>query len=396
MALSCVFVRRIMAASGTALVLSLLSSTIAAGEDGFALKAPQAFLIDDRSGTVLLAKNATTQIPPASLAKLMTAEIVFEAIESGKTTLETTYPVSEYAWRTGGAPSGTSTMFARIKSAPTVSDLLQGLIVQSANDAAIILAEGLAGSEQDFVRQMNERAQVLGLKGSKFVNSTGLPAEGQKVTLEDLTALARHIHSAHREFYRYYSQDAFTWNNIMQRNRNPLLRLDVGADGLGTGYTEASGYALVGSAERNGRRLFLGVSGLASAKEREEEARKLLEWGMSAFDDMRLYAANDIVGEAQVFGGAKAHVPLKVKDTVELLLPKETRDRLKARLIYEGPLAAPVKADTQIGTLQFELGGKVLRKLPVFAAHDVAKGSLTRRAWSSMVELSTGWLRKYL
>ncbi|WP_343314122.1 D-alanyl-D-alanine carboxypeptidase family protein [Brucella sp. BE17] len=385
-----------MALAGGVLALSLASSNLASSQEGFTVKAPQAFLIDDHSGTVLLAKDASAPIPPASLAKLMTAEIIFEAIESGKTTLETTYPVSEHAWRTGGAPSGTSTMFARIKSSPTVSDLLQGLIVQSANDAAIILAEGLAGSEQDFVRQMNERAQVLGLKGSHFVNSTGLPAEGQKVTLEDLTDLARHIHSAHRAFYQYYSQGSFTWNNITQRNRNPLLRLDVGADGLGTGYTEASGYALVGSAERNGRRLFLALSGLASAKEREQEARKLLEWGMTAFDDLRLYGANDVVGEAQVFGGAMAYVPLKVKDEVELLLPKDGRDRLKARLIYEGPLVAPVTAESPIGALQFELGGKVLRKVPVFAAQDVSQGSLTRRAWSSMVELSTGWLRKYL
>ncbi len=165
-------------------------------------------------------KGADKPVPPASLAKLMTAEVVFEALEKGRTTLETAYPVSEYAWRTGGAPSGTSTMFARIKSTPTVADLLQGMIVQSANDGAIVLAEGLAGSEQTFAGAMNQRAKELGLSSSKFVNSTGLPAAGQVVTLEDLLNLARHIHAAHPEYYRYYEQPAYTWNNITQRNRN--------------------------------------------------------------------------------------------------------------------------------------------------------------------------------
>ncbi|TNV15090.1 D-alanyl-D-alanine carboxypeptidase [Ochrobactrum teleogrylli] len=381
---------------GIAAALTSVIAEAAPVETSFVVKAPQALLIDDRSGTVLLSKNADVPIPPASLAKLMTAEVVFEALEKGQTTLETPYTVSENAWRTGGAPSGTSTMFARIKSAPTVADLLQGLIVQSANDGAIILAEGLAGSEKGFAERMNGRAKELGLSGSVFVNSTGLPADGQSVTLDDLAKLARHIHSAHPDFYKYYAQEAFTWNNITQRNRNPLLRLDVGADGMGTGYTEASGYALVASAEQNGRRLFLALSGLASVKEREEEARKLIQWGMTSFDDMRLYSANDIVGEAQVFGGTQASVSLKVKDDVELLLPKEGREKLKARFIYEGPLHAPVAVESKVGMLEFDLNGNMVQQVPLFAAQSVEKGSLVQRAWSSAVELSTGWLRKYL
>ena len=326
----------------------------------------------------------------------MTAEVVFEALDKGDITLQTPYTVSEYAWRTGGAPSGTSTMFARIKSTATVADLLQGMIVQAANDGAIILAEGLAGSEQAFAQRMNERAHQLGLTGSVFVNATGLPAPGQAVTLDDLVTLARHIHSAYPQYYKFYSQPAFTWNNIMQRNRNPLLRLGIGADGMGTGYTQASGYALVGSAEQNGRRLFLAMSGLASIKDREEEARKLIQWGMTAFDDTRLYAANDVVGEAQVFGGAEGAVPLKVKDDVEVLLPKEGRDKLKARIVYTGPVRAPVARDTQIGTLRLQLNGTTLREVPVFAAKAVDKGSMSQRAWGAAMELSTGWLRRYL
>lgn len=362
----------------------------------FATKAPQVLLLDDKSGTVLLSKNPDMKVPPASLAKLMTAEVVFEALEKGQTTLETSYPVTEYAWRTGGAPSGTSTMFAKIKSTPTVADLLQGMIVQAANDGAIILAEGLSGSEAAFAQKMNERAKELGLTGSNFMNSTGLPAAGQTITLSDLIVLARHIHSAHPERYAYYAQPAFTWNNIMQRNRNPLLRLDIGADGMGTGYTEASGYALVGSAEQNGRRLFLAMSGLTSIKEREEEAKKLIQWGMTSFDTVSIYAANEEVATAQVFGGTVSSVPLKVKNDVELLLPKEGRDKLKARISYEGPLNAPVEAETQVGTLQFELNGNVVQEMPLYTKQTVPVGSLSQRAMGAAMELSTGWLRKYL
>ncbi|MCV9907198.1 D-alanyl-D-alanine carboxypeptidase [Brucella sp. HL-2] len=362
----------------------------------FATKAPQVLLLDDKSGTVLLSKNPDMKVPPASLAKLMTAEVVFEALEKGQTTLETSYPVTEYAWRTGGAPSGTSTMFAKIKSTPTVADLLQGMIVQAANDGAIILAEGLSGSEAAFAQKMNERAKDLGLIGSNFVNATGLPAEGQTVTLSDLIKLARHIHSAHPERYVYYAQPAFTWNNIMQRNRNPLLRLDIGADGMGTGYTEASGYALVASAEQNGRRLFLAMSGLTSIKEREEEAKKLIQWGMTSFDTISIYSANEEIGTAQVFGGSASSVSLKVKDDVELLLPKEGRDKLKARISYEGPLNAPIETDTQVGTLRFELNGNVVQQMPLYTAQSVSVGTLSQRAMGAALELSTGWLRKYL
>lgn len=287
-------------------------------------------------------------------------------------------------------------MFARIKSTPTVGDLLQGMIVQSANDGAIVLAEGLAGSEEAFVKRMNARAQELGLTGSKFVNATGLPARGQVVSLQDLVKLAQHIREAHPEYYKYYSQPTFTWNNITQRNRNPLLRLDVGADGMGTGFTEASGFSLVGSAEQNGRRLYLAMSGLSSTKEREEEAKRLLQWGMSAFDDVQLFPANAVVGEAHVFGGAQAYVPLKVKDRVELLLPKEGRDKLKGRLVYKGPLDAPLAGDQQVGVLELELNGSIIRNVPVFTAQSVDSGSLSKRALGGVMELSTGWLRKYL
>lgn len=365
-------------------------------KEPFVTKAPQVLLIDHDSGTVLLAKNPDKNIAPASLAKLMTAELVFHALKENRIRLDTTYTVSEYAWRTGGAPSRTSTMFAALKSSISVEDLLQGMIVQAANDGAIILAEGLAGNEQSFVEMMNNRAVELGLSNSRFVNSTGLPAPEQTVTLSDLLRLAQHIYTTYPEFYKFYSQPNFTWNKIFQRNRNPLLALDIGADGLATGYTEDSGYALVGSAAKNGRRLFLAMSGLATIKEREEEAKKLVDWGMSAFDEVQIFSAEDIVGDAEVFGGSQATVPLKVENEVSLLLPKDGREKLKASLIYEGPLQAPFAAGIRVGTVQFELDGATVRELPVVTARAVQEGTLSQKARSAALELATGWMRKYL
>jgi len=358
-------------------------------------KAQQALLIDDKTGTVLFAKNADELIPPASLAKLMTMEVVFDALAKGELSLDQTYSVSEYAWRTGGAPSGTSTMFAKIKSTPRVEDLIQGVIVQSANDGCIVLAEGMAGSEEQFVRRMNERARALGLENATFVNSTGLPAPGQKVSIGELVNLARHIHRTYPQFYKYYAQESFTWNNIFQRNRNPLLRLDIGADGLGTGYTQESGFALVGSAERNGRRLFLGMSGLASDKERAEEARKLIEWGMDNFEDVLLFPKDDIVGEASVYGGAHSQVKLRTGEAVELLLPKRDRPPLKARIVYNGPLVAPVEAGKEIGTLKIWMGDDLIQEKPVYTAEAVSEGGIGKKAFDAALELSTGWIRQY-
>lgn len=358
-------------------------------------KAPQVLLIDDRSDTILLSKNPDKAIPPASLAKLMTAEVVFAALSKGEITMEQTFAVSENAWRTGGAPSGTSTMFAKIKSTPRVEDLLQGMIVQSANDACIILAEGIAGSEAAFAIRMNERAKQLGLNQSVFVNSTGLPAEGQSVTLSELVTLARHIHGTYPQFYKYYAQDAFSWNNIFQRNRNPLLRLNIGADGLGTGFTKDSGYALVGSAEQNGRRLFLAMSGLATDKERAEEARKLMQWGMTEFEDVRLFNAGTIVADASVYGGAQSSVTLVVKDDFELLLARQGRETLRAEVDYIGPLLAPLSQGDEVGTLRIMMGNTLVKETPLFVGQTVAQGSLQERALGALFELSTGWIRKY-
>ncbi len=359
----------------------------------FETKAKQAFMIDADTGTILFSKDADKPIPPASLAKLMTMEVVFQAIRAGRLTLEDQFQVSENAWRTGGAASGGSTMFAELKSTIRLGDLIQGVIIQSANDACIIIAEGMAGSEENFATLMTERARNIGLVRSVFKNSTGLPAEGQVVTVRELVELGLHIWREYPDFYKYYSRPDFTWNKITQRNRNPLLAMNIGADGMKTGFTEESGYAIVGSVNRDGKRLFAALSGMASERERAEEARKMLEWGMRAFRKSELFAENEVVGEAQVYGGVKPGVALKANGPVAIFVPITNKDRLIARIVYEGPVMAPVEEGTPVGTLRVWIGDTLSQETPLFAAESVEVGSLHQRAWDAVGELLVGWLR---
>ena len=359
----------------------------------FETKATQAFMIDAETGTILFAKDADKLIPPASLGKLMTMEVVFNELKSGRLTLNDTFPVSENAWRVGGAPSGTSTMFAELKSSIRVEDLIQGVVIQSANDGCIILAEGIAGSEENFAKLMTERARAIGLPTSVFKNSNGLPAEGQVVTVRELAVLARHIRNEYPEYYKYYSRPDFTWNGIFQRNRNPLLSMEIGADGMKTGFTEESGYAIVGSVNRDGKRVFAAMSDLASEADRANEARKLLEWGMSAFKRNQLFAADEIIGEARVYGGAKSDVPLKANAPVNIFFPVDSTDRLSARIVYQGPLVAPVAEGARVGSLRVWIGDTMSQETPLFAAESVEPGKLPERALDALGELLIGWLR---
>ncbi|WP_048646384.1 D-alanyl-D-alanine carboxypeptidase family protein [Nitratireductor soli] len=373
----------------------LLLGTQWAAAQLFETRAKQAFMIDAETGTVLFSKDADTPVPPASLAKLMTMEVVFNAIKSGRLALSDEFYVSEHAWRTGGAVSGTSTMFAEIKSSVPLEALIQAVIVQSANDGCIIIAEGMAGSEENFARLMTERARAIGLKDSVFVNATGLPATGQHVTMRDLAMLGTHIWREYPEFYKYYAQESFTWNKILQRNRNPLLRMDIGAEGMKTGFTEGSGYAIVGAVHRGGRRLFAAMSGLSSENERAEEARKILDWGIRAFEKTEIFAAGETVGRVAVFGGQKADLALQAKGPIAIFRPITDSDRLVARIVYQGPVPAPVTEGTRIGTLKVWVGDTLSQETPLYAAEDVAVGTLSDRAMDAVGELLVGWLRKY-
>ncbi|HHZ07798.1 MAG TPA: D-alanyl-D-alanine carboxypeptidase [Rhizobiales bacterium] len=371
----------------------MLGGVFAARAQLFETRAGQAFMIDADTGTVLFSKDPDKLIPPASLAKLMTMEVVFHALKSGRLRMDDTFMVSENAWRKGGASSGGSTMFAALKSTIRLEDLIQGVIVQSANDGCIIIAEGMAGSEENFAQLMTERARQIGLTKSVFKNSTGLPAEGQVVTVRELAQLALHIWRQYPEYYRYYSQPSFTWNKITQSNRNPLLTMDIGADGMKTGFTEESGYAIVGSVSREGKRVFAAMSGMATERERAEEARKLLDWGLRAFQRTELFAADEVVGEAQVYGGEKSGVALRAEGPVAIFVPITNRDRLVARIVYEGPLVAPVEKGVRVGSLKVWIGDTLSQETPLYTAEAVGVGSLHQRALDAVGELMVGWLR---
>lgn len=359
----------------------------------FETKATQAFMIDAETGTVLFSKDADASIQPASLAKLMTLELAFNAIKSGRLTREDTFVVSENAWRTGGAPSGTSTMFAAVKSAIRLEDLIRGIAVQSANDGCIVIAEGVAGSETNFALQMTERAREIGLAKSTFVNSTGLPAEGQVTTVRELVQLSHHLWRDYPDLYRYFGDKDFTWNKISQRNRNPLLTMEIGADGLAVGASERNGFGIVGSVSQGGKRVIAAMSGFASDRERAEEARKLLEWGLRSFEKTEIFAADEVAGEAQVYGGTKSGVALKAKGPIDIFLPITNRDKVTARIIYQGPLSAPVEEGQPVGTLRVWIGDTLSQETPLFAAETVEVGTLQSRALDAVEELAIGWLR---
>lgn len=358
--------------------------------------APHALLLDSGSGAILYEKAADELMVPASLAKIATALVAFEEITNGRLTLDSEIGISENAWRKGGGVSGGSTMFALVHSRVKLSDILQGIIVQSGNDASIALAEAVAGSEANFARLMTERVRALGLTRSVFRNATGMGDPEQKVTARELASLSDHIIKTYPELYKIFGQREFTWNKIRQQNRNPLLAMDIGADGLKTGNIDESGYGLVGSAVQNGQRLIVVVNGLKTARDRAQEARKLLEWGFRSFEPRQVFAESEIVGEASVYGGAKGRVGLRAKGPVSLLLPRGSSDRLSARIIYRGPLTVPVREGAEVARLLVMRGEVKTLDIPLYAAETIEAGSLQSRALDALMEAATGWVRKAL
>ncbi len=351
------------------------------------ISAPHAILIDAQYGGVLFERDADRLIFPASLAKLMTAEYVFHEIKEGRIKLTDEYMVSENAWRKGGAPSHGSTMFAALNSKVSVDDLLHGMIIQSANDACIVLAEGIAGNEAEFGNKLTQRAREIGLEKSVFTNSNGLPDPNEKVTTRELAMLARHIIRTYPDFYPLFAQPDFTWNKIRQQNRNPLLGAMNGADGLKTGYTKEAGYGLVGSAVQNDLRLIVAVTGVNTAKERADEAKKALEWGFRNFEQRAIFAEGQTIGTAKVFGGASGRVALKADGEVKVMLPKSGAERLIARIVYTGPVPAPVTEGTPIGNLKVWRNDNLILTMPLKAAENVGKGNMPQRAFDAVTEM---------
>ncbi|MEO9230542.1 MAG: D-alanyl-D-alanine carboxypeptidase family protein [Devosia sp.] len=358
----------------------------------FDTKAKFAALIDYETGTVLFSKNADAQLEPASMAKLMTLAVVFTYLQQKKLSLDDEFFISEHAWRDGGASSGGSTMFAVLNSKIRVEDLLKGVIVQSGNDAAIALAEGIGGTEQTFANIENQLAKQIGLTGSHFTNSTGLPDPDLYSTAHDLAILSRYIIKTFPEYYPIFSMPEFTWNKIRQPNRNSLLEVGIGVDGLKTGHTEESGYGEVVSAPNDGRRLIAVLHGLNSMKERAEEARKLITWGMRGFELIPVYPKGKVVAYANVFGGDKPAVGLIGKDKIDLFVAKGASNCPSATVTYRGPLRPPVTEGQEIAKLHVFCDGKEVQQSPLYAEETVEQGDIFRRSADAAKQLLLGWL----
>jgi D-alanyl-D-alanine carboxypeptidase (penicillin-binding protein 5/6) len=371
----------------------LIAAPNPAGKDAIQVSVPNAILIEAESGTILYEKAADQLVAPASLTKLMTAEVVFEQVALGNISMDEEFVVSENAWRKGGAPSGGSTMYAAIHSRIKVGDLLRGVIVHSGNDACIVLAEGIAGNESAFARMMNDRARELGLVKSNFTNSTGLPDPQMRVTARELSRLAQHIIHTYPDQYKIYGEREFTWNKIRQQNRNPLLTMNIGAEGMKTGFTQEAGYGLVGSALQNGLRLIVVVNGAKSAKERADDAKKLLEWGFKGFESRVLFAEGQTVAEAKVYGGEKSRVALTGKGEIKLMVPRGVSDRITAKMIYTGPVRAPVQLGQPIGKLQVWRNDALTLEAPLQASENIGTGTTTQRAFDAATELVIGLFR---
>ena len=374
-----------------ALVMVLLALPTAQAQD-FDTKAPFAILMDYESGTVLFNKNGDERLEPASMAKLMTLAVVFDLLQTKKLQPTDEFFISEHAWRDGGAKSGGSTMFAVLNSKVPVMDLVRSVIIQSGNDAAIALAEGIAGTETSFAQMMNKLGQEIGLTGSNFVNATGLPDPDQYSTARDLATIARFIIAQFPEYYPIFAEKEFTWNKIRQLNRNSLLELGIGVDGLKTGHTEASGYGEVVSTAAGGRRLIGVLHGMKSMSERTEEARKLITWGTRGFELVPVYPEGKVVTYADVYGGKDGSVPLVGKGSIDLFLPKGAQNCPQATVTYNAPIRPPVSRGTPLGLLNVMCDGKLVQQTPLYAGADVEDGDLIRKATDALKELALGWL----
>lgn len=346
-------------------LLALSSAPVAA--EAIETKAKHALIMDYQTGAVLYEKDADTPTPPASMSKLMTVAIVFERLKTGQLKLDDEFYVSEKAWREREG----SSMWVRVDTRIPVIDLLRGIIVQSGNDACIVVAENIAGSEEAFADLMTRKAREWGLKNSTFANASGLPHPDHKMSMRDLALLARKIIHDYPEYYKLFAEREFTWERITQANRNPLLDLVDGADGLKTGHTEESGYGLVGSAVQNGERRIIVFNGLESEKERAVEAQRLMRIAFNDFVSRTLYKPGDIVGDAIVFKGAARTVPLIVKEPVSMILHRASAEAVQARVVYEGPVAAPIVEGQQIGYLRVTPESGDPREYPLFAGRAV-------------------------
>lgn len=357
-----------------------------AAESTFSTKAPHAILMDAGTGATLFQQNADELVQPASMSKLMTLAVLFRAIKEGRIHKTDEFTMSVNAWRKGGAPSGTSAMMVPVNTKATVDELIQGIVVQSGNDAAMCVAEGMAGTEDAFARMMNDEARRIGLAKSNFVNATGLPNPNQLMTVRDLALLARYLINEYPDFYPVFGQKEFLYRKHRFINRNPLLFLNIGADGMKTGHIAAAGYGLVGSAVRDGKRLIVVLSGLQKPEQRKDESAKLFEWGFNSFNAVKLFDDGEKVGYARVWGGKTWYVPLAAKGDVMFTMPKyPAGQKISAEIVYKAPLKPPIKKGDQVAILRISSSSSASAEMPLYATEDVAKGGIVRQGVDSLV-----------
>ena len=373
----------------TLFVSGMLASTLRPAS-AIETSAKNVLVMDYETGQYLYAKDHQKMIPPASMSKLMTIYMIFEKLKDGSLSLDDTFTVSENAWRKGGAASGSSTMFLKIGEKVPVRDLIQGIIIQSGNDACIVAAENLSGSEEDFAADMQKKARQLGLKHSSFANATGWPHPDQLMSVEDLARLARVIISEFPEFYHIFSEHTYTHNNIKQGNRNPLLYSMPYADGLKTGHTEEAGFCLVASAKKDNRRLISVMAGLKSNKERSEEAEKLMSWGFREFSNYTLFKKNQVIAEIPVWLGSENNINLVVDRDVRRTLKKSSVNKVKMTAVYDKPVTAPIKKGDKLGTIKVDIPGQGDFEIPLTADRDVEKLGFFGRIVSNLHYLLFG------
>ena len=353
-------------------------------------KARNMILVDYTTGTYMYEKDIATPIPPASMSKLMTVYMIFDKLRDGSLSLDDTFKVSENAWRKGGAASGGSTMFLAIGDEVKVEELLQGIIIQSGNDACIVAAENIAGDEETFVRMMNEKAKELGLKNSTFANATGLPHPDHKMSVEDLAILARRIIEDFPQFYHLFSQKEFVYNHIRQGNRNPLLYSMPYADGLKTGHTDEAGYCLTASAKKGDRRIIGVMTGLESNKERSDEADKMMSWAFREYDNYTLIKKGDKLADIPVWYGTDKTVPLVASEDIIRTLKKSVYNQAKIKIAYDRPVKAPIEMGQQLGVLKIELPDNQQEEVPLYAGQTINKIGLAAKIMANIKYLLSG------
>ena len=372
------------------LALFMTSLPAFAQTDGFTTAAPRAVIMDYETGVILFEKDARRAVPPASMTKIMTAELVFERLRNGTLTLDTEFPVSEEAWRRGGAKSGSSTMFLDLNSTARVEDLLRGVIIQSGNDACIVLAEGIAGSETAFADLMTAHARELGLETATFRNSTGWPHPEHRISLYDLARLAQRTISEFPEYYSIYAERSFAWNGITQGNRNPLLGRFSGADGLKTGHTEESGYGLVASAKRGDQRRIIVVGGLDSKAQRRDESLRLMQAAFDQFKVHDLYAPDDVVHKVPVFMGRTDQVAAIAPEAIVIGTERAKIKNVKLEFRSKQSIPAPIQAGDHIADLIVSVPGQTPQEYKLLAEADVARKGAFGRAVTALVTIIRG------